>query len=70
LYKSYKSRYRLDAVATLILLPLEELVQIGATVAVGVLLDTFIVRSLLIPAITHLLGERAWWPGSPARARD
>ncbi len=48
--------------ATLTLLPLEELVQIGATVAVGVLLDTFVVRALLIPAITYRLGERAWWP--------
>jgi RND superfamily putative drug exporter len=50
--------------ATLTLLPLEELVQIGATVAIGVLLDTFIVRALLIPAITHRLGERTWWPSS------
>jgi RND superfamily putative drug exporter len=49
--------------ATLTLLPLEELAQIGATVAIGVLLDTFVVRSLLIPAITYLCGERAWWPG-------
>jgi putative drug exporter of the RND superfamily len=49
--------------ATLLLLPLEELIQIGATVAVGVLLDTFIVRALLIPAITYRMGERAWWPG-------
>lgn len=49
--------------ATLTLLPLEELVQIGATIAVGVLLDTFVVRALLIPAITYRLGERAWWPG-------
>ncbi len=49
--------------ATLTLLPLEELVQIGAAVAVGVLLDTFVVRSLLIPALTYLCGERAWWPG-------
>jgi RND superfamily putative drug exporter len=48
--------------ATLTLLPLEELVQIGATVAVGVLLDTFVVRALLIPAITYRLGGRAWWP--------
>ena len=48
--------------ATLTLLPLEELIQIGATVAVGVLLDTFIVRALLIPAITFRLGKRAWWP--------
>jgi RND superfamily putative drug exporter len=50
--------------ATLTLLPLEELVQIGATVAIGVLLDTFVVRALLIPAITYRLGERAWWPSS------
>lgn len=49
--------------ATLTLLPLEELVQIGATIAAGVLLDTFVVRTLLIPAITYRLGERAWWPG-------
>jgi len=48
--------------ATLVLLPLEELVQIGATVAIGVLLDTFVVRALLIPAITYRLGERTWWP--------
>jgi putative drug exporter of the RND superfamily len=50
--------------ATLTLLPLEELVQIGATVAIGVLLDTFVVRALLIPAITYRLGDRAWWPSS------
>ena len=48
--------------ATLTLLPLEELVQIGATVAFGVLLDTFLVRALLIPAITYRLGDRGWWP--------
>jgi RND superfamily putative drug exporter len=51
--------------ATLTLLPLEELVQIGATVAFGVLLDTFLVRALLIPAITYRLGDRAWWPSRP-----
>jgi RND superfamily putative drug exporter len=50
--------------ATLTLLPLEELVQIGATVAIGVLLDTFVVRALLVPSLTYLLGERAWWPGA------
>ena len=52
--------------ATLTLLPLEELVQIGATVAIGVLLDTFVVRALLIPAITYRLGERTWWPSRSA----
>jgi RND superfamily putative drug exporter len=50
--------------ATLTLLPLEEMIQIGATVAIGVLLDTFIVRALLIPAIAYRLGERTWWPSS------
>ncbi len=54
--------------ATLTLLPLEELVQIGATVAIGVLLDTFVVRALLIPAIAYRLGERTWWPSSPSRS--
>jgi RND superfamily putative drug exporter len=49
--------------ATLTLLSLEQLVQIGATVAIGVLLDTFVVRALLIPSIAYLLGERTWWPG-------
>jgi RND superfamily putative drug exporter len=60
--------------ATLTLLPLEELIQIGATVALGVLLDTFVVRALLIPAITFQLGDRAWWPSrsgaAQARAGD
>jgi putative drug exporter of the RND superfamily len=55
--------------ATLTLLPLEELIQIGATVAVGVLIDTFVVRALLIPAITYRLGERTWWPGPPPGSR-
>ncbi len=50
--------------ATLTLLPLEGLVQIGAAVAIGVLLDTLVVRALLIPSITYLLGDRAWWPAS------
>jgi putative drug exporter of the RND superfamily len=42
--------------------PLQILVQVGLAVAIGVLIDTFVVRSLLIPALTALVGERAWWP--------
>ena len=42
--------------------PLTVLFQVGAMVAGGVLIDTFIVRSLLVPAITTLLGDAAWWP--------
>ena len=52
--------------ATLTLLPLEELIQVGATVAAGVLIDTFVVRALLIPAIVHRLGEHTWCPSRPA----
>ncbi len=43
--------------------PLELLFQVGVMVGLGVLVDTFIVRSLLVPAITAFVGELAWWPG-------
>ena len=55
--------------AALTLLPLEPLVQIGTAVALGVLLDTFAVRALLVPSLTHLLGDRAWWPFSVRSTR-
>ena len=42
--------------------PLLLLVQVGLIVSLGVLIDTFIVRSLLVPAIAALLGDRSWWP--------
>ncbi len=42
--------------------PLVVLFQIGVAVAVGVLIDTFVVRSILVPALTTLVGDRAWWP--------
>jgi len=43
-------------------LPLVFLVQLGFTVAVGVILDTLIVRSVLVTAINLDLGSRIWWP--------
>jgi RND superfamily putative drug exporter len=46
----------------LISAPLQLLFQVGVAVGLGVLIDTFIVRSLLVPAITAFVGERAWWP--------
>jgi RND superfamily putative drug exporter len=46
----------------LITSPLQLLFQVGVTVGLGVLIDTFIVRSLLVPAITAFIGEWAWWP--------
>jgi putative drug exporter of the RND superfamily len=53
--------------SVLAVLPLVALTQIGITVAFGVLLDTFIVRSMLVPALTFELGKRIWWPSRLAR---
>jgi len=47
-------------------LPLVALAQIAFAVAFGVLLDTLVVRSLLVPAIVHLLGKKVWWPAKLA----
>jgi RND superfamily putative drug exporter len=38
------------------------LAQMGSTIAIGLLIDTFIVRSLLMPSIAVLLGRWFWWP--------
>jgi RND superfamily putative drug exporter len=46
----------------LAVLPLIFLTEIGFIVAFGVLLDTFVVRSILVPALTFLLDRRIWWP--------
>ncbi|WP_369255880.1 MMPL family transporter [Geodermatophilus amargosae] len=48
-------------------LPLLFLVQLAFLVGFGVLLDTFVVRSLVVPSAVALLGDRTWWPGRPAR---
>lgn len=45
------------------LLPVVLLAQIGFVVAVGVLLDTLVVRTVLVPALAVDLGPRLWWPG-------
>lgn len=44
-------------------LPLTVLYQLGVCVAVGILLDTLIVRGLLVPGLVLLLGRWNWWPG-------
>lgn len=53
--------------AALLVIPLAFLVQIAFIVAFGVLLDTLVVRSLLVPALVIDVGSRAWWPSVLAR---
>jgi putative drug exporter of the RND superfamily len=56
--------------SVLAVLPLVEMLQMGIIVALGVLLDTLVVRTLLVPALTIQVGRRVWWPGRLARVRD
>ncbi len=43
-------------------LPLIVLTQLGVIVGLGILLDTFLVRTVVIPALFAILGPRVWWP--------
>ena len=56
--------------SALAVLPLVFLTELGFVVAFGVLLDTFVVRSILVPALTLDLGRRTWWPSALAKADD
>jgi len=49
--------------AALGVLPLVTLSQLGLIVGLGVLVDTLIVRTVIVPAIFSLVGDRIWWPG-------
>lgn len=53
--------------AALSVIPLLFMAQLAFIVAFGVLLDTFVVRSLLVPGLVHDVGPRTWWPGALAR---
>ena len=59
--------------SVLMALELEALFQVGFVVALGLLVDTFLVRALIVPALAVRLGERNWWPGSferrPSKSR-
>lgn len=54
--------------AALGIIPLLFLAQIAFVVAFGVLLDTLVVRTLLVPALVHDVGRRVWWPSALGRS--
>jgi RND superfamily putative drug exporter len=54
--------------ALLALVPLRAFREFAFAMSVGVLIDTFLVRTLLVPTLIRLVGERGWWPGR--RRRD
>ncbi|WTB84038.1 MMPL family transporter [Streptomyces cellulosae] len=56
--------------AVLTTLPLVAMVELGLVIAVGVLLDTFLVRTYLVTTASVLLGRRVWWPGALSRTPD
>ncbi|MGC0141617.1 MMPL family transporter [Pseudactinotalea sp. Z1732] len=56
--------------SALVVIPLLFLVQLAFIVAVGVLIDTFIVRSLLVSGIVYDVGRATWWPWGSRIPRD
>jgi putative drug exporter of the RND superfamily len=50
--------------SVLMTLPVTFIFNIGFMVAVGILLDTFVVRTIMVPAAVELLGDRVWWPST------
>jgi RND superfamily putative drug exporter len=49
--------------ALLAIIPLRAFREFAFVMSAGILIDTFVVRTLLVPALTSLFGEAAWWPG-------
>ena len=55
---------------SLILGGISALSQMGAAVAIGVIIAAFVIAPLLIPSISAVLGYKIWWPGHRPTAKD
>jgi len=56
--------------AVLTTLPLRDIFQLGFAVMLGVLIDTFVVRALLVPSMAVMIGEISWWPRGRRKNTD
>jgi RND superfamily putative drug exporter len=52
--------------SVLMTMPVTFAFDLGFMVALGILLDTFVVRTIMVPAAVELLGDRIWWPSTPS----